>query len=260
MRRGNSQEQEAILIITDISGYTRFMLSNRQSLLHGQIIISELTKAIIAQVDIPLEISKLEGDAVFLYALKTNGTSWEDTSRQIGQKLLAFLAAFSDKLLELSQSNTCSCDACTFAEKLSLKIVVHSGEALLYQIGRFEELSGIDVIIVHRLLKNSVPADEYILLTEAAYQEVQFPVEIPVTPGEESYEEIGKIKTYVYFPSTVPEPEALPDAKRYSSVFYRIKNQALKILRSTLIDLGWAKLPKFNHLPEGVGEEVNTDR
>jgi hypothetical protein len=249
-----SQEQEVILIITDISGYTRFMLSNRQSLLHGQIIITELTKAIIAQVDIPLEISKLEGDAVFLYAQKINGADWQETSRQIGQKLLDFLSAFSDKLLELGQSNTCSCDACTFVEKLSLKIVVHSGKALLYQISKFEELSGVDVIIVHRLLKNSVPASEYILMTEAAYQDVQFPVEIPVTPGEEVYTDIGKIKTYVYLPSTAPESMVAPDTKQYSSVFYRLKNQALKILRSMLIDLGWAKLPKFNHLPDEVGK------
>jgi hypothetical protein len=251
----NSQEQEVILIITDISGYTRFMLSNRQSLLHGQIIITELTKAIIAQVDIPLEISKLEGDAIFLYALKMNAASWQDTSRQIGQKLLAFLSAFSDKLLELNQSNTCPCDACTFVEKLNLKIVVHSGQALLYQIGKFEELSGVDVIIVHRLLKNSVPASEYILMTETAYRDVQFPVEFPVTPGEEFYDEIGKIKTYVYFPSTAPESESLPDTRRYSSVFYRLKNMALKGLRSMLVNLGLAKLPKFNHLPvEEVGE------
>lgn len=249
-----SQEQKVILIITDISGYTRFMLSNRQSLRHGQIIITELTEAIIAQVDIPLEISKLEGDAVFLYALKTNSNSWQETSRQIGRKLLAFLAAFADKLSELGQSNTCSCDACMFIEKLSLKIVVHSGEALLYQIGKFEELSGVDVIIAHRLLKNSIPGSEYILLTEAAYQDVQFPVEIPVTPGEEVYADIGKIKTYVYLPPTAQEPEALPDTKRYSSVFYRLKNQALKMLRSMLIDLGWAKMPRFNHLPDRGGD------
>jgi hypothetical protein len=72
-------EQEVILIITDISGYTSFMLSNRQSHLHGQFIITELTKAIIAQVKIPLEISKLEGDAVFLYAMKKDGNPWQET-------------------------------------------------------------------------------------------------------------------------------------------------------------------------------------
>jgi hypothetical protein len=95
-----SQEQEAILIIADISGYTRFILSNRMSLLHGQIIITELTKAIIAQVDIPLEISKLQGDAIFRDALKTHDASSIFPGRS-ARKLLAFLTAVSDKLPEL---------------------------------------------------------------------------------------------------------------------------------------------------------------
>jgi hypothetical protein len=99
-----------------------------------------------------------------------------------------------------------------------------------------------------------VPASEYILMTAAAYQEVQFPVEIPVAPGEETYADIGKIKTYVYLPSPAPKSEVPTDAKRYSSFFYRLKNQALKMLRSMLIDHGWAKLPKFNHLPDEVGK------
>jgi hypothetical protein len=214
-----THEQEVILIITGISGYTRFMLSNRETLLHGQFIITELTKAIIAQVKISLEISKLEGDAVFLYIMKKDGDSWQETSSQIGQKLLSFLAAFSDKLLELDQSNTCPCTACTFAKNLSLKIVVHSGEALLYQIGKFEELSGVDVIIVHRLLKNSVPASEYILMTEAAYRDVQFPMEIPVTQRVEGYDDIGKINTYVFLPVTTSEAAQSPEKKHYSSMF-----------------------------------------
>jgi Protein of unknown function (DUF2652) len=246
--------EHVILIITDISGYTRFMLSNRQTLLHGQFIITELTKAIIAQVNIPLEISKLEGDAVFLYAMKKDGDSWQETSSQIGQKLLSFLAAFADKLQELDQSNTCPCTACTFAKNLSLKIVVHSGEALLYQIGKFEELSGVDVIIVHRLLKNSVPAHEYILLTEEAYRDVQFPLEIPVTPGEESYDDIGTIKTYVFFPGAAPEPAPSSGEKGYSSMFYRLKNKYRKRWQSKLMDLGWVKLPRFNNLPDESGK------
>lgn len=249
-----SPEQEVILIITDISGYTRFMLSNRETLLHGQFIITELTKAIIAQVKIPLEISKLEGDAVFLYAMKKDGNSWQETSSQIGQKLLSFLAAFSDKLLEIDQSNTCPCNACMFAKDLSLKIVVHSGEALLYQIGKFEELSGVDVIIVHRLLKNSVPASEYILMTEAAYRDVQFPVEIPVRPGEENYEDIGKINTYVFLPGATSESLQSLDKKRYASIFYRLKNKYLKVWKSKLMGLGWVKLPKFNNLPDEIGK------
>jgi hypothetical protein len=207
-----------------------------------------------AQVDIPLEIAKLEGDAVFLYALKMNGANWPDTSLKIGRKLLAFLAAFSDKLLELRQSNTCSCNACTLAENLKLKIVVHSGGALPYRIGKFEELSGVDVIMVHRLLKNSVPADEYILMTEAAYRDLHFPIDIPVTPGSETYDDLGQIKTYVYFPATTPDSGAPPATTQYSSLYYRLKNQVLKELKSMLVTLRLIKLPKFNNLPVGEGK------
>jgi hypothetical protein len=43
------------------------MVDSRQCTIYGQIIISELTKAIIRQVKIPLEISKLEGVAMWFY-------------------------------------------------------------------------------------------------------------------------------------------------------------------------------------------------
>lgn len=250
------QEEEVILILADISGYTRFMVSNRQAIRHAQIIITELTKAIIAQVEIPLEISKLEGDAVFLYALKADSGQWQQISQEIGRKLLNFLSAFSDKLVELTQSNTCSCAACMNIDKLHLKIIVHSGQALLYHLGRFEELSGVDVIIVHRLLKNSVAANEYILMTEAAYREVRFPTDIPVTSGEETYGDIGKIRTYIYFPSAVPEPEAPARTVAYTSKYHRLKNMAIKGMQSLLISSGLAKLPRFNHLPEQTGKTL----
>jgi hypothetical protein len=60
----------------------------------------------------------------------------------------------------LSQSTTCSCKACTHIERLRLKVIIH-GEALFYHVFRFLELAGVDVIIAHRLLKNSVIADQY---------------------------------------------------------------------------------------------------
>jgi hypothetical protein len=47
--------------------------------------------------------------------------------------------------------------------------------------------------------------------------------------------------------------------QRYSSIFYRLKNMALKELRSMLVNLGLVELPKFKNLPvEEVGE-LNTD-
>ena len=81
-------KRKVILIITDISGYTRFMITNKDSLVHSQVILTELTKAIIKQVEIPLKISKLEGDAIFCYALKDDGESpWQEVKKKIGEKL-----------------------------------------------------------------------------------------------------------------------------------------------------------------------------
>ncbi|NEO86345.1 MAG: DUF2652 domain-containing protein [Spirulina sp. SIO3F2] len=204
--------QSAILIIADISGYTRFMLGNRESLLHSQIIISELMRSILRQAKIPLEIAKLEGDAVFMYCLKQddrlgNASEHPMSLHDLGPKLLAFMAAFMAKLKELYHRSTCDCSACSNLAALRLKIVAHSGEALFYQLDRFEELSGPDVIIVHRLLKNSVAARQYILLTAAAAQDLQFPETVQFQRGIETYDDLGAIETWLY---TLPEQSLDP--------------------------------------------------
>lgn len=38
------------------------------------------------------------------------------------------------------------------------------------RIGRTEKLVGVDVIAVHRMLKNDVPASEYLLMSEPLYE------------------------------------------------------------------------------------------
>src|SRR5262249_31800238 len=156
--------------IADISGYTNFMLSNVKALEHSQEVISELIKTIIEQVEIPLEVSKLEGDAVFLYAAKEDA-SWHRVKKVIAEKLIGFFSVFQAPIRQL-QETTCICGACTNVDRLKLKLIVHSGEALFYRIGKFLELAGVDVIIVHRLLKNSVAAREYILLSDSAREDL----------------------------------------------------------------------------------------
>ncbi len=193
--------EPVLLIIADISGYTRYMTANAKTLAHSQTIITELVKAIIHQIELPLEVAKLEGDAVFLCCRKQGGSAlWLESKRVIGEKLLTFFRMFSEKVGELSRSTTCACNACTHIDKLRLKVVVHSGEALFHRVFNFLELAGVDVIIVHRLLKNSIPAGQYLLLTEAARQDLEFANEIPLASGSENYDDIGRIKTLVYLP------------------------------------------------------------
>ena len=53
----NPSTHEVLLIIADISGYTKFMVSSDIEIKHSQHIISELIKAIIKEIEIPLEVS-----------------------------------------------------------------------------------------------------------------------------------------------------------------------------------------------------------
>ncbi len=201
-----------LLIIADISGYTRYMTANAKTLSHSQTIIIELVEAIVRQIELPLEVAKLEGDAVFLFCRKrqTDG-AWAAARRLIGEKLCTFFDMFSAKLSELSASTTCTCSACTHIEKLRLKIIVHSGEALFHRVLNFVELAGVDVIMVHRLLKNSVKADQYLLLTETARHDIEFPEPFTLVEGAESYEDLGRITTWIHFPGAA-------DGKRPDSV------------------------------------------
>jgi len=59
--------EPVLLIIADIGGYMRYMTANAKTLAHSQTIITKLVAAIIRQIELPLEVAKLEGDAVFFF-------------------------------------------------------------------------------------------------------------------------------------------------------------------------------------------------
>ena len=109
--------------------------------------------------------------------------------------------------------------------KLKLKVIVHSGKTLFYKIGKFYELAGPDIIVAHRLLKNSLEEDEYILFTEAAYSDLEYSQEIDVIHSKEEYDDIGLINTKIYYPHGKGERHVHEeDKKKYSSIFSKMKN------------------------------------
>jgi hypothetical protein len=197
-----------LLILADISGYTEFMLANQLTLVHGQQLITNAIEAIIAEIEIPLELKEIEGDAVFLYAVHPEDeASWREVCDQVSRKLFAFFEAFSRSIVASAESTVCVCGTCRNADKLKLKIVVHSGEALFHAIDRFRDVSGVDVILAHRLLKNSVASDEYLLLTDAARRELSFPDDVHFEASKESYAGFGTFDTFVHYPAD-PRGEA----------------------------------------------------
>jgi len=99
-----------VLILADISGYTRFMIANTTTAVHAQMVTTKLLEEIIREAEIPLQVKEVEGDAVFLYALKfSDGVEWGETRRLIGRKLLSFFDAFARGILAASEFTLCSC-------------------------------------------------------------------------------------------------------------------------------------------------------
>src|SRR5690606_21068088 len=79
-----------------------------------------------------------------------------------------FFEAFRAREAELvSECSLCKCEACEKVGQLKLEAVLHTGDAVFTRIRQFTKVAGEDVILAHRLLKNSVPSDEYVLMTEA---------------------------------------------------------------------------------------------
>ena len=146
----------------------------------------------------PLTLSKLEGDAVFAFAVDLG-----DVPR--GAALLALLQAgydaFRTQLAALEQALTCTCDACSRGAQLDLKFVLHTGSFVMQSIGGGRELVGPDVVMAHRLLKNGGSAllghSAYALLTDAAVVRLGSPGE-GFTAMTESYEHYQPIDVRLY--------------------------------------------------------------
>ena len=63
--------------------------------------------------------------------------------------------AFRRRLRDIRQATSCECNACMLIPRLDLKVVVHHGAIVRQRMAGQEELVGSDVIVVHRLLKNT---------------------------------------------------------------------------------------------------------
>src|ERR1700745_1767984 len=130
------REQELVIILADISGYTKLMVANQLAAVHGQQCITFLIETIIRQVDIPLHLQELEGDAVFLYAVAGDGQLWSEVFAQIRTKLIRFCEVFIEAMVIGGEVPPvpCPCSVCKDVHQLKLKVIVHSGHAVFNTI------------------------------------------------------------------------------------------------------------------------------
>lgn len=148
-----------LICIPDISGFTKFM-GEANFELSSKVIPSLLNKIIYSN-EIGLKVSEIEGDAVLFYKRGELPT----IENLIGQCRF-FYEEFYKQIDVLRRRYSKMQDAVHIPKILGLKIILHYGvEVGLTKVGNRIKLFGEDLIVAHRLLKNDVPLDEYLLLS-----------------------------------------------------------------------------------------------
>jgi len=186
--------RQGYLLLADISGYTAFFTGTE--LEHAHEIIRELTMLIRERLAPPMRFVKLEGDAVFCYA--EGGTFRE------GERLVELIEAcyfdFSNLLVDMTRATTCRCSACATIGSLGLKFIAHYGSYVIERDDGQEDLAGPDVILTHRLLKNTISGGEgpqgYAFFTEACLQ--RLPASFNLPQHSEAYDSFGETKGGVH--------------------------------------------------------------
>ena len=185
--------QHGYLVLADISGYTSFMAATE--LEHSHEIISELLELILSRLTPTLTLSKLEGDAVFVYAPESKVPRGETLLELIE----ATYVAFRDRREAVGRRTTCTCNACRAIPTLDLKFMAHHGDFIAQNVAGIHELAGSDVNLIHRLLKNHVSEATgwraYALFTDEWLEHIGVqPNGLHEQP--EAYEHLGEVKTF----------------------------------------------------------------
>ena len=149
----------SLLFIPDISGFTNFVQTTEIN--HSQHVIAELLEKLLAANKYSMELAEVEGDALFFY--KENQLL---AKKELFDQMEAMYIAFYSHLRLLEKNRVCTCRACSTAINLELKIVVHTGSFQFIEIQDRRKPFGEAVIQVHRLLKNSVNSDNYVLISK----------------------------------------------------------------------------------------------
>src|SRR5918911_3729281 len=202
--------RRALLLIADIGGYTEYMQFHRSILGHAEAATSRmLDKVVDAARD--FKLIEIEGDAAFL-SRDAEGLDGPATLATVTQAAVAMHRAFHEqrRLVEL---NMCPCGSCTQTSGLKLKFVAHVGEVATQTIKLRRKLVGMDVIYVHRLLKNPVQVPEYVLVSEELYRNGgTAPSEPAMQEIAQDLEGIGPVRTYFMDVEDIAAPLApLPD-------------------------------------------------
>lgn len=188
--------QSGILLISDITGYTKFLATSE--LEHAQDSLRSLLNLIIEHTQPPLVISRLEGDAVISYIPAGSFKQGQSIIEIIERTYFDFCRARDLMML----NTTCTCNACRNIPNLDLKFFVHFGSFILEPLHSYTELVGSDVNLIHRLTKNSVTQQTglkaYVAYTQSAVAALGIErIAESMIRHAETYESLGEVQVYL---------------------------------------------------------------
>jgi hypothetical protein len=187
--------EQGCLLLADITGYTQYM--GGTELTHAEDVVSDLLETIVGSIEPAFQLSKLEGDAAFAYAAleSVNPSMMLDTVES------AYFG-FQQRLRDIAHATACECNACIRIPDLDLKFFVHDGEYVVRRIARSEELTGPDVILVHRLAKGTagttIGRRGYAVYTKPTLDAMAMdPAALGFLPHTEEFTDVGRIEVFV---------------------------------------------------------------
>ncbi|GAB4206126.1 MAG: hypothetical protein OHK0022_32860 [Roseiflexaceae bacterium] len=160
--RAEAQVRSVVLALVEVSGLAELEGP------HTEPVLTELLRVVTAAVRPPLVLNKLEDAAVLCYALAN------EDSTAVVQAVMAQVPQWCVALREgaagLLARGGYPPELCRALSGLGLRVLLHAGEAALKRVFQFDEIAGQDIILIHRLLHNSVPYRDYLLITEPVYR------------------------------------------------------------------------------------------
>jgi len=216
--------EDMLIVIPDISGYTKFMTRSRFALSHAHFVISQLLSSIIEAGSQTLKPMRLEGDAVVFHA---DAATLDP--QEVGHTVEEIFRAFYRRLEKLKHENICRCEVCDHLAGLELKIIIHHGDVIKYQMGTLEDVTGNAMIVIHRLLKNKIGMARYVLVTESASGLVNLPGSWPQESATQDMDGMDAVAFKVFKFNRSDLPADRPP-EQTGTAWGKAKDLALKVL------------------------------
>lgn len=212
----------AFFCVPDITGFTKFIATS--DIHFAKDVIPVLLRKLIDSNILKMNIGEIEGDAIFFYK-----TGRLPAINRVVEQCKNLYKTFSDFLEALQHDDPENYQKYLADNQLGLKIIIHYGNISISNIKGRTKLLGEDVIIAHKLLKNTIPEFNYILLTHKYLSKVKDKNKLEkwfhweeLHTGCEQYEYIGEVGYHyitlddMSFMDNVPLVPAMKASKKIS--------------------------------------------